>query len=322
MIKNNDLIYTTTFKLYNVALASSTKIDLAQDVWIESAPQHKRQPKNFSVAMLQFDKDPLGFELSRFYQSLIESDVVIGTRHFSNEMDSNPFNLHDCSYIAIALSILSDYFFVAGIETFSNNKNTNPPSLGPWTSLFMGKKTNQVIVTSSNEPQLLQIYDFIFQSLRAFSHDLTKAKLIFLYLKCIVRQPNQQFTALKMNIQPLINERSAVIVNAALFFENIFTQESRNLLAGVDLWNKNFGATCAVKRDDINLVMKYRHVLVHNNATDSEKYINNWKGKNNFSDKEAFDNIEETAISTVKRCMRTITTNYGGYSSYRATLPK
>lgn len=321
-MSDNNLLCTTIFKLYNVVLASSKKINLAKDVWIEVAPENKGQPTNFSTSMLMLDRDPLGLGLLRFYKSLIDSDVVIGTQHFQDEMDNNPFDLHDCSYIAIALSILSDYFFVAGIETFSNNRNANSPSLGPWTTLFMGKKTNQIIITSASESQLLQIYNFIFQSLRASSRDSAKAKLIFLYLKCVIRQSNQQFTALKMGINPLLNERSAVIVNTALFFEHIFTQESGNPLDGVDFWNKNFGSIYAVKRDDVNLVMKYRHVLVHDNATRAEKYINNWKGKNGLSDKEAFDNIEEISMLMVKSCMRAIVTNYGSYLSYRATLPK
>ncbi|KXK12122.1 MAG: hypothetical protein UZ14_CFX002002476 [Chloroflexi bacterium OLB14] len=322
MMNNNNLLYTTIFKLHNVVLASSKKINLAKDVWIEAAPKYKGQPVNFSTSVLMFDRDPLGLGLSRFYKSLIDSDVVIGTQHFQDEIDNNPFDLHDCSYIAIALSILSDYFLVAGIETFSNNRNTNSPSLGPWTTLFMGKKTNQIIITSTDESQLLQMYNFVFQSLKASSHDSAKAKLIFLYLKCIIRQSNQQFTALKMGVNPLLNERSAIIVNTALFFEHIFTQESENPLDGVDLWNKNFDAIYAVKQDDVNLIMKYRHVLVHDNATRAKKYINDWKEKKGFSDKDAFDNIEETSILAVKTCMRAIVTNYGSYLSYRATLPK
>ena len=322
MMNDKNLLYTTIFKLHNVVFASSRKINLAKDVWIEATPEHKGQPAYFSTSMLMFDRDPLGLGLSRFYKSLIDSDVVIGTQHFQDEMYNDPFDLHDCSYIAIALSILSNYFFVAGIDTFSNNSSVNSPSLGHWTTLFMGKKTNQVIITSPDESRLLQIYNFVFQSLRASSHDAAKEKLIFLYLKCIIRQPNQQLTVLKMGVQPLLNGRSATIVNTALFFVHIFTQESGNPLDGVDFWNKNFGKICAVKRDDVNLIMRYRHILVHDNATRAEKHINDWKRKNGFSDKEAFDNIEEIAMLIVKNCMREIVTNYQSYLSYRATLPK
>ena len=185
----------------------------------------------------------------------------------------------------------------------------------------MGKR-GQVTITASNEPQLKEIYNFVFQSLRASSFDENKVKLLFLYLRCIVRSSSQQFIALKMGIPSLLNERTTIIVNAALFFEHIFTQESGQVVKGVDVWNKSPMATVFINRDEVDIVLRYRHTLVHDNATRAKKVIDNWKKKNNFTDEEAFDKVKGIAISNVKNITRVITEDYGKYKSYRVTLPK
>jgi hypothetical protein len=270
--------------------------------------------------MVMFDNDPTGFGLSRFYKPLLGSEVAIFTLHTAEDIEKNPFDIDNCSYIAIAISILADYFFVAGIETFSNNRDPKSPSLGPWTSLFMGKKNGQVSISSSDELRLVNIYDFVFKALRASTYDESKSKLIFYYLRSTVKTSNQPFTVLKLGIQPVLNQRTAVVVNTALFFEHVFTKESRDLSRGVKEWNKVFGSTTHLNFDDIDLILKYRHILVHDNATTAQAYINQWKKKNNVLDDDMFEKIETIAISVVKSCMRTIIEDYPNYQLYRTSL--
>jgi hypothetical protein len=320
---NSGLVYTTTFKLVNVT-TDSQYIELAKDAWIETKAEFKGKPENFPPQLF-FAPNHSELGLTKFYDSLLDSKIIIGTRHTGAESENNPFDLHECSYIALAISLLSDYWFVAGIESFSNNKTQDNPSMGPWTSFFMGKKKGQVEITLKDEKTLKENYNFIFQSLRSPTFNEKKAKLLFMYLRCIVYPPDQHFVALKMGIPSLLNEKTAIIVNSSLFFEHVFTSiywTSKKGEKGVVIWNKEYPDLPMDFEDEINIVMNYRHTIVHDTAEFARKKIEKWQQKHGIPDEEILERVKEIAVCNVKNITRKIIKDYEKYESYQLSFPK
>jgi len=321
MSNNSELVYTTTFKLVNVT-TNSQYIELAKDAWIETNVEFKGKPEKFPLQLF-FTHNHSELGLMRFYESLINSQVIIGTRHTGAESENNPFDINECSYIALAISLLSDYWFVAGIESFSNNKTPDNFSVGPWMSFFMGNKKGQVNITLKDERTLKENYNFIFHSLRNSTFNEKKAKLLFMYLRSVVYPPYQPFVALKMGIPSLLNEKTAIIVNAALFFENIFTPpywRYEKGKKGVAVWNKEYFDSPIDFEGEINIVMNYRHTIVHDTAEKARKRITEWQQKRGVPNDEILDRVTEIAVSNVKKITREIVKNYEKYEKYKFNL--
>ena len=135
MASHSGLVYTTTFKLFNVVTASR-HIGLSEDAWIETRSEFKGEPSQFSPHLLVFDTSPLGSGLRRFFQQLLDSEVMIGSRHTEEEAENNPFDVHDCSYIALAISILTDCRFVAVLRLFATTRPQFSPVWVPGPHCF------------------------------------------------------------------------------------------------------------------------------------------------------------------------------------------
>jgi hypothetical protein len=284
VMAQNQVVYTSEFKLHNVEFASG-RIDLTPSVWIERNANFIGTPKEFRTEMAYsnpFDH----FGLSRFHKELLASDVKIVTTHTAEQSEHATFDIDQCSFIALAISIIADYYFVVGIEEFKNNNNESKPSLGFYSSHFLGMKPGQSKISASEEAKLIEIYSFILTALRQSSFDNAKAKLLFLYSRCVVYTNQQQVTVLKLGLPPLLGDGTNTTVSVAMLLEHIFTREGDNWDEGIKQWNTAF-PQFPVKQDDVDLIKRYRHITVHDNATRSQSKIDVWKKQNSLSDIES-----------------------------------
>ncbi len=317
-MSEDGLIYTTTFKTYHIEIESG-EIQLSRAAWIEKSDKFKNQPGNFDPYFFHSFEDPQ-FGLSRFDKQLVESVVRLKTIHTAKEGDETPFQLHDCSHIAIALSILYKPWFVVGIETFENNRNANP-GYGPYISFFIGdKEAGPVYIPKQEESRLMHIYNFVYSTLTSLSWESDDARLLLLFVRCVLRTPSQRFAVLKLSLEHLFSEWHATILNAALFFEFLLTKESHNYSKGIQKWNEIF-TFAQIDDESIDKVFRYRHLVAHSNPTKAIKVIDEWKMKIGFDDLKISELIRKVIWSTAKNCMLAVIENDALYKRFQSEKP-
>lgn len=321
MTEQQQLIYTTIFKAYHLNIESDC-IQLSQSAWIERSNDFINQPNNFHPSLLAFSgKSEYG--LSGYYQQLIESPIRLRTIHTEEEEEGNPFQIHDCSHIAIAATILCEPWFVVGIESFLNNRTPGNASLGPYTTFFVGDNSVEPAqISKSEEDRLIHIYKFVHRSLALSSWESDNAKLLLLFLRCVARTPYQRFTVLKLGLDHLFTEWHATILNAALFFEYLFTNESKNYGGGIQIWNRIYSPTAYVDEGLVDIVFYYRHLVAHSNPTYAKRQISDWKAHSGFDDQTACQMIRRTIWSTAKTCLRAIIDDEAKYCAFQSARPK
>jgi hypothetical protein len=306
-----------------VRIESST-IALSNSAWIEKSTEFVGMPENFSPNMLAFTgiNDDPNYGLTRFYKELLESDVQIRVTFSGEEFEKNPFQLHDCAHIAIAIAILCDPWFVVGIEKFENNRSPDSPSLGPWTTFFIGENSQEpATIARNDEIQLKQIYAFVYQALAHSSWEDQMTKLLLLFLRCVVRGPYQRFPVLNIGLDHLFTEWHNSILNAALFFESLFTNESNNIRQGVQIWNRLYKSAAAVDEELIDIIFQHRHLVSHPNPTRAIHKISHWKNGLGLNDIHVTDVIRKGIWRSAKTCMRAIINNPNQFHEFQKTRP-
>lgn len=318
----NSDINITKFKLYNVQICSP-QIDLSVEAWVEIDESSSHEaPESFFLAHDMLQNPQWGF--TRWYKDLCASNIVIGTIHSSEQAEVNPFECTDCSYIAIALAILADYGFIAGIEY--SMRAGSLQSIAPYTSTFNGDWNRKVIIMDSDIPNLRMIYEFVYHAFRTSTNDERKIKLISLFCQCIVRTSPQSITALKWSFNTPFSGHTGTIIYASMFFEHVFTITGwmGDVEKGIKYyWNIKF-PNALVKWEDIKVLQKFRSTLVHDNPVKAQQYISEWKQKHNIGDdaQQLAQTLEKNAIQIVKQIMRSIVLNYGEYLEFRDSLAK
>jgi hypothetical protein len=303
----NDLVYTTTYKSFNLK-TESPSIQISNKAWIETSPDYVGQP-NVGPALSGFLGMPsdIRYGLSKFQPALIESATQLRVTSAAEEEEKNPFDRDECAYIATALSILHDDWFVVGLESFSNSRDPQNPSLGPFCTFFIGEKNlGGCNVLKADEVFLIKCYDFVYNSLTDSSWQSANAKLIFLYLKCVTRSGVPNAHVLKIGLSHLFTEWHEILLFAYLFFEHVFSEESNSIPDGVDLWNKIFGAGHGIDGKLVRIVMAYRNVIAHNNATRSLARLAEWKQSSGYDDQAAYNAINEFIPKVARTIVRAI----------------
>lgn len=299
------MLYTTTFKAYNLELASSS-IQLSDSAWIEQCPDFSGAP-SFEPSLLSLADEHPQYGLSRFYQELVGSPVRLRTVHSADQQEENPFKLNDCAYVAIAIAINHDPWFVVGIESLSNNLRPDNPSQGPYSSFFNGRK-GPLKVRKADESDLEEKYNFVYKTLTESDWDEDLAKLLLQALKCIAKPPYQQFPVLKLGLGHLFTDWDSTILSAALFLENLLTTEGRGRSQGLREWNEIY-TTSVLDESLVELVFQYRNLVVHSNATCARSRVAAWRDEGHLSEEDAITVIAEFIFMTAKRVLRAISSN-------------
>jgi len=319
----NDIIYTTTFKTYRVEI-DSPLIELSKSAWIEKSNIFEEDPKIYNRSMFMLsgmDEDPNYSQLN-FFKKLSNSSVRLRTVHTGKESEKSPFQLHDCSYIAIAIAILCDHWFVAGLETFQNNRTVSPASLGSGYAFFLGSNsTDPVVIKRDDEINLKNIYEFVYKKLTTLSWEDDDAKLLLLFSRCVVKSPMPRMSVLKLGLSHLFTEWDDLILNSALFFESLLTKESRKVLKGAKEWNKHFAPEFSIDEELIDVVFQYRHCVSHANPTDAQKKILAWKEKIALDDLKVAQVLKTGIWRTARLCMRAMISNESKYLEFRRMRP-
>src|SRR5260370_3798234 len=115
------LTYTSTYKAYQLETESPI-IQLSECAWIETSDDVVSQPvMHPDIWYLPpfMNKQP---ELDKFKDVLISSRTRLKTMHTEEEFEKDPFRVHKCAYIAIALSILCNEWLGVGPGSFLNNR--------------------------------------------------------------------------------------------------------------------------------------------------------------------------------------------------------
>jgi hypothetical protein len=311
------LRYTTIFKAHNLEIESPS-IALSESAWIERNMEFSGHPRMFNPVLLIRDRHPFG--ITRFFADLLNSSHRFRAIHAASEGDSNPFQVSDCSHIAIAVSILCDEWFVIGIESFSNSVEPENTSCGPETTFFTGRKDQRARIARSQEPELIRIYEFVARAFAA-TWESDEARLLLHFLKCIVPGSPPGFTVLKLGLDHLFSEWHATVLAAAVFFEFLFTNESVNYVLGIQMWNELFGAVASVDVEAVKAVFAYRHVGMHSNASKSRVRIAEWKRQHGYSDLEGIEAVKRCIWSTAKNCVRAIINDESSYREFRKVRP-
>ena len=312
-----DLIYTTTYKMHHLTTESQS-IRISDDVWIETSRDFVGQPDvkprlSYSSEM----PTDLTFGLSKFEDALVKSPVRLRVTNSEEQEEKRPFDRDECAYIATALAILSDDWFVVGIESFSNSREPQNPSFGPFCTFFKGENSGGgSIIRKVDEALVIKCYDFVYAALSGTSWDNDNAKLVFLFLKCVTHTSTQDAHVLKVGLSHLFTEAHSTVLFGSLFFENVFSEESKNILKGVDLWNKIFGQDYNIDRALVEVVTKYRHLVAHDNATRALNFLANWKTQSGYDDQAGYAAIQKFIPKSAKLILRGIITEDTKFSDY------
>lgn len=322
MTGEKKLTYTTTFKVCHLNIESPC-IQLSESAWIERSNSFVDQPDSFDLSLLASSvSDDLRFGLLKFYQQLLASPIQLRTIHTDEEMESNPFQVHHCSYIAMAATILCDPWFVVGLGSSHNSRDPSNSGLAPSTAFFVGDNSAEPAhISKFDEDELIHIYKFLYRTLALSSWGSDDAKLLLLFLKCVVPTPYQRFTVLNIGLDHLFTEWDAMILNAALFFEYLFTNESRDYKKGIQKWNQMYCPTANVDELLLDIVFKYRHLVAHSNPTKAQRQILDWKTNSGFNDQTASQEIRRAIWSTAKTCLRTIINGENKYREFQNERP-
>jgi len=316
------LTYTSTFKAHNLETESSV-VQLSECAWIETSDDYIEKPAGHLHSLLYFgfgQEDPQ-YGLSKFLQPLIDSPIRFRTVHTQKEANDNPFLLHDCTHIAIALSIVCDTWFVCGIESFGNSSNPNTPSIGSEFNFFSGKPDLSRL-TKNDERPLLDAYKFVYRSLTNKSWESEENLLLFHYLKCVVRLPYQRFTVLKIGLDHIFTEWHALILNAALFFERLLTEESSNRKLGVQQWNSVMGVDASLDEEFIEVLFNYRHTISHSNPTRAIGKIADWINHQQGDALSINREFRNKLYSAARSCFRAIVFEPENFIEFKCKRPK
>ena len=132
-------IYTSIFKTCHLDIESE-QVNLSDGAFIEKSSEYsgKLVSERFELPpMMMSNRMDSQFDLSKFCEDLINSEIRLRVRYIEEKERNQPFARDHCSYIAVALSILCDSWFVVGLEEFDCHDSPNPPSIGPHTTYFL-----------------------------------------------------------------------------------------------------------------------------------------------------------------------------------------
>ena len=305
---SSELIYTQVFKTVHLEIESPS-IQLSESAWIVRSPSFVNMPHGVDLGFAAFFSgfDDPQFGLMKFLQSLVSSPVILRATHTEEESEKTPFQIHDCSYAATAISIVCDPWFVVGIENFSNNRDPAHPSLSPYTTFFVGDSSEEPAkIFRDAEEKLIRAYEFVYRSLALSSWDSVEGRLVLMFLRCVTRTPYQRFAVLKLGLDHLFTEWHATVLNGALFFEYLLTKESDDRRGGVRHWNKTFSPYSQLDEDLIDILFQYRHIVAHFNPTRARSRIEEWKKKGGLDDEAALSGIRRSIWFNAKTCLRAI----------------
>jgi hypothetical protein len=320
--KQSELIYTTSLKAFNLEIESPS-IGLSESAWIESSSKFINKPLDASSLYGFSSLEDPQFGLTKFLPMLVSSPVIFRTKHTEKEFERNPFQVHDCSYIAAAISIVCDPWFVVGIDIFSNNRDPDNYSLGPWITFFVGDNSGKPgKIFKKDEQTLIIAYKFVYNNLALSSWDSEIGKLILLFLRCVTRTPYQRFNVLKLGLDHLFTEWHATVLNAALFFEYLLTKESEKRPSGVKHWNNIFTSDYQLDENLIDMIFQYRHIVTHFNPTSALRKIDEWKTRAGLDSGAALAAIRRAIWSSAKTCLRAIVEDEETFHSFCRTKPK
>jgi hypothetical protein len=315
MARKASLQYSSIFKAFHLDVDSAS-IQVDEQAWIEKSTEYINTPSISYPSFLDSSDDPQ-FGLRRFYADLRASPVRLRTAHNDQELEEHPFAVHDCSHLGIAVSILCDPWFVVGIETFFNDRELNNPSFGLYTSFFTGENASDpACIHTEDEDHLKTIYSFVHRNLAFTSWDGGTAKLLLLFLRCVVRTPYQRFTVLKLGLDHLFTEWDATILNAALFLEYLLTNESDNPITGVQVWNSVMPPTAKLNEKEVDIIFRYRHLVAHSNPTRAKHRIETWMKEQKIANDEAILAVRRSIWMNAKKCIRAIIDDENKYYEF------
>jgi hypothetical protein len=306
------------FKLWNITTESSV-IELESGVRIENDARFTGTPKDFPNNWSGFDQGNPNFSLIGLRDRLIQSPIAIGVTYPAQLHEKDPFSAPDCSYVAMALALLSDHNLAVGIEAFNNGMGSGITSMGPWCSFFWGPNPGTFALTATSESRLKEFYVFVRDALRPQGDERLR-KLLFFCFGAIVQPPSDNsLRVLKCGFPSVFNEVSEIIVNAALFFEHVFSEDSQDVRSGVQTWNAMYSVSLTY--DDIELVMCARHCIVHDNATRAKAHLETYRVSAGLPDQfRLFQRIKDLAVASVKTVARAIATDVNAYRVFRSRL--
>ena len=317
------ITHTKSFKLLNVNLSNNAIFDITDKAKIIKDPAIIGLPDSQTQSHIR--SSLFGdFIHSRFIESLVNSEIKISVKYTAEEMNDNPFDVDNVAFIALSLAIAYDSSFVAGFEDQNNNQENKTVIISPYSSpiinYFCGENT-PLIIDESNIITLKNIYDFVSSSFKVSSENKENMKLLMLLAKALVFPKNNQYTVLDVGFPTILSPEQTMIANAALLFEYIFTKESRNVRAGVNLWNSsNINQYLTLNGDEVMLIMNYRHILFHDNPTTAKTIITDWQSLHSIDDSQKVFEILKISTRLVKQIIRTRILQLSEYNDYRNSL--
>ncbi|MCG8374952.1 MAG: hypothetical protein MI702_00540 [Chlorobiales bacterium] len=303
---------TTQYKLSNISIESSS-IKITDSLSILSSNEATKSfgsvPKDLLYQMSSI-QEPYG--LNRFLDSLCSSSIVVSCAISDRDMEENPSGVDDCSFCAVALAIMKETYFVAGIEKFINSKGQI--SWAPWTTCFDGLRgKNLIYIDASEENQLRKIYSFV---LTGFTKNLHSSKLLHLFCKCCCLSATDSFHVLKIGLPNFGNSYATRIVNSALLFEMITGKHSaRNIERAINTLNVLLNIS--ISEEDVVRIMNYRHIVVHDNASTAKNKIDNWLAQTGKTEKQGYEWVYEKSLLIAKELLRAIALDYSTYQNYK-----
>jgi hypothetical protein len=314
-----DTTHTIKFKLHNVEIEAN-RVELVKEAWIEVDDNIiQEMPRDFGLHLsINAGANPRN-SLLRWFKELFASNLLIGARYVDKNtlLDPDVIKRHECGLVAIALSIFSDYWFVAGVQYHTaTDTQIRPQPSGGETVYFQGKGYGKVSICKNDETALRSIYDFVYE---AFSNqDEERIQLIQCYSQSIALS-DSVLTHRFPSLYGESDERRTVLY-AALFFENVFAHhQKQGIENNVVQWNNHF-PTLPLDSKNIQAVMNYRHVSLHHDASKAKHYLEEWARNSAISEDDLFFEIRKVAVKTVKDVMRIIALNYSQYQAYHSRL--
>lgn len=300
------------FKLSNISIESSS-IKITDSLSILSSDEVAKSfgsvPKDRLYQMTSIH-EPYG--LNRFMDSLCSSRIVVSCAISDRDMEEDPFGVDDCSFCAVALSIMKEAYLVAGIEKFTNSKGDI--SWGPWTTCFDGLRGNNSIhIDASEEDQLRKIYSFVFTG---FTKNLHSSKLLHLFCKCCCLSATDSFHVLKIGLPNFGNSYSTRLVNSALLFEMITGEhKAQEIRPAIDSLNSLLNIS--ISTEDVVRIMNYRHIVVHDNASIAKSKIDDWLVQTGKTEEQGYEWAYEESLLIAKELLRAIAIDYSTYQNFK-----
>ncbi len=297
------MTYRSTFKTHGVEVESES-ILLNNNAWIERSPEFIGKPTNSSLTTW-YSHHWRCPALSGFHNDLLESSIRFRTEYSSEESDKDPFKVDDCSHIAMAIAIVMDGPFVVGLESFSRGPPFPEEFSSPYGTLFLGcRNANSRTIGPKYEPRVRSAYEFVRHSLCFQGWDHPDSRLLLLATRCLINPPNHQTFVLKLSLEHLFPPWFATVVNAGLLLEHTLTSDSRNPEEKVATWNDKMSPEFRLDPEIVEMIMKHRHLVAHNNASTARAAIEGWKVQNGLSDLDAAARIRDGIVESAKVILR------------------